>query len=121
MRKNILFSTTRQWNPGDEFILLGCINLLKELYPGFNPVIYNRNPAIRQEKYSNLNFFRNTFWERVSCKSKGLSDAFLRMGFFDNSFKDNTDASFLDLAVFAGSPEWYGYRNAKLYDVINRY
>lgn len=29
---NIVFSTTRQWNPGDEFILLGTINLLQEYF-----------------------------------------------------------------------------------------
>lgn len=36
---NIIFATTRQWNPGDEFILLGCINLLNETLGEFNPII----------------------------------------------------------------------------------
>ena len=47
MKKNIVFSTTRQWNPGDEFILMGCINLLKQLGVDFNVLIYNRNPQIQ--------------------------------------------------------------------------
>lgn len=29
--KNIMFSTTRQWNIGDEFILFGVRNILENL------------------------------------------------------------------------------------------
>ena len=48
MRKNILISTTRQWNPGDEFIMMGALCILKNLYGDIlNPIIYNRNPDIR--------------------------------------------------------------------------
>lgn len=46
--KNILISTTRQWNPGDEFIMMGSLNIMKELYGNIiNPIIFNRNPDIR--------------------------------------------------------------------------
>jgi len=48
--KNVVFSTTRQWNPGDEFILMGCINLLKEYMGEFNPIIYNRHPQLRRSR-----------------------------------------------------------------------
>ena len=51
---NIVFSTTRQWNPGDEFILLGCINLLKKQLGEFNPIIFNRNPQIRRHRKFDL-------------------------------------------------------------------
>lgn len=44
MRKNILFNTTRQWNPGDQFIMLGIMRILKHL--DFNPIIYNRHPSV---------------------------------------------------------------------------
>ncbi len=42
MRKNILFNTTRQWNPGDQIIMLGVLRLLRHL--DFNIFIYNRHP-----------------------------------------------------------------------------
>ena len=118
MNRNILFSTTRQWNPGDEFILMGCINLLKEIYPDFNPIIFNRNPEVRQGKFSNLNFLKSSRWERWRPTGNSLARAFLRTGFLDNSFKNDTDPSFLDLAVFAGSPEWKGPFCQPLYKVI---
>ncbi len=44
MRKNILFNTTRQWNIGDQIIMLGILNILKRL--NFNIFIYNRHPSI---------------------------------------------------------------------------
>lgn len=118
--KNILFSTTRQWNPGDEFILMGCINILKNFYPEFNPIIYNRNPEVRQELQ-----FKNSFRKMVrfpffegSNYIEALLASFLRFSFFDNSFKDNTDGSFIDLAIFAGSPEWCTKRCLQMYKTI---
>lgn len=118
MNKNILFSTTRQWNPGDEFILMGCINLLKEIYPAFNPIIFNRNPEVRQGKFSELNFLKSSHWEKWRPTGNSFTRAFLRTGFLDNSFKNDTDPSFLDLVVFAGSPEWKGPFCKPLYKVI---
>ena len=44
MRKNILFNTTRQWNPGDQIIMLGILRLLRHL--DFNIFIYNRHPSV---------------------------------------------------------------------------
>lgn len=102
---NIMFSTTRQWNPGDEFILLGTINLLKKyLSKDINCIIYNRNPQIRvaygkRELYKiigNINLFSN---------------------FKDNSIHINMDNKFIDLAVFAGSPEWFGKRSKDFYKI----
>ena len=120
MKKNILFSTTRQWNPGDEFILLGVINLLQEILGDFNPIIYNRSPEVRQVK-GYLNPFRTIEWTNRSFSGKKNIEAFFRMGFYDNSFKENMDASFINYVVFAGSPEWMGRRSSPLYDVILRY
>lgn len=42
---HILASTTRQWNPGDEFILLGVRNLIGEATWS----IFNRNPEIKNK------------------------------------------------------------------------
>jgi hypothetical protein len=103
--KNIVFSTTRQWNCGDEFILFGCINILKELIgQTFNPIIYNRHPDALHEFVGNRDIYA----------SDGLC---LR----DNSLKRYMDAGFIDLVVFAGTPEWSNYRCLPLYEMINQY
>ncbi|MDR0292071.1 MAG: polysaccharide pyruvyl transferase family protein [Elusimicrobium sp.] len=113
--KNILFSATRQWNPGDEFILFGCENIIRSLGVEFNSVLFNRNPEVRP-----LKAYLNPF--RKNVKSKFLSseklNAFLRLGFKDNSFKDDTDPSFIDYAVFAGSPEFDSPRLKSMYLAI---
>lgn len=107
---NIVFSTTRQWNPGDEFILMGCINLLKAQLGEFNPIIYNRNPQIRRAR-------RRDF---VKMIDNLLGRDFIEK-FFDNSVKDRLPMDYADMVVFAGSPEWRGLRMKKLYASINEY
>ncbi|NLK66695.1 MAG: polysaccharide pyruvyl transferase family protein [Campylobacteraceae bacterium] len=112
---NIVFSTTRQWNPGDEFILMGTINLLNEHFTikerdGFNPIIYNRNPQTRRARKRDIikmidNFLGKDFIEK----------------FKDNSVKDRKPLDYADLVVFAGSPEWVGRRLKKLYSEIINY
>ncbi|MBA2840765.1 polysaccharide pyruvyl transferase WcaK-like protein [Methanococcus maripaludis] len=114
--KNVLFSTTRQWNPGDEFILLGCMNLLKEVIGEFNPIIYNRNPEVRQA-FDYLNPLKNSKF----FKKNNVLESFLRVGFWDNSFKEDTNAECIDLVVFAGSPEWRSRRLIPLYRKIIKY
>tara|TARA_R110001583_G_scaffold168295_1_gene321154 strand:- start:337 stop:1401 length:1065 start_codon:yes stop_codon:yes gene_type:complete len=104
---NIVFSTTRQWNPGDEFIMLGCQNLIRKVIGPFNSIIYNRNPQTRRaRKYDFIkivdNFLGKDFVEK----------------FLDNSVKDRLPMNYADLVVFAGSPEWRGRRMTKLYDSI---
>ncbi len=107
---NIVFSTTRQWNPGDEFIMLGCINLLREHLGSFNPIIYNRNPQIRRaRKYDIIKGFDK-------LAGKDLAEKFL-----DNSVKDRPPLDYADLVVFAGSPEWRGRRMTKLYESIQEF
>jgi len=107
---NIVFSTTRQWNPGDEFILLGCINLLKQHIDEFNAIIYNRNPQIRpSKKFSIINMVGRWLGKEVGVK------------FLDNSVKDYLPMDYADLVVFAGSPEWKGRRTRKLYADIEKY
>ncbi|MEA3554576.1 MAG: polysaccharide pyruvyl transferase family protein [Campylobacterota bacterium] len=111
---NIIFSTTRQWNPGDEFILMGVINLLKKYFKEeekyFNPIIYNRNPQIRRARKRDI----------IKGIDNIIGKDFLEK-FRDNSVKDRQEMNYADLVVFAGSPEWCGRRLKKLYSSILDY
>ena len=123
MRKNVLISTTRQWNPGDEFIMMGAINILKTIYGDmFNPIIYNRNPDIRGgARFRNFTRkYKYTYnWDKKNFKGKGGLHEILRIGHYDNSWKDDMNILNLDLALFAGSPEWYGTRLYSMYNAID--
>ncbi len=90
---NIAYSTTRQWNCGDEFILFGCRNLLEKALGRHNAIIYNRNPDIRRLSRINLD------------DAARSGNPAVRLN--DNSVKPDSDLSFADLACFAGSPEWW--------------
>ncbi|HYV97555.1 MAG TPA: hypothetical protein VE967_08890, partial [Gemmatimonadaceae bacterium] len=107
---NVLFSATRQWNPGDEFILFGCVNALRSAGADVNPIVFNRHPQIRRMRPL-FRWFRNA----DDAIFGGRAAPFL-----DNSFKDTTDPSIVDLVVFAGSPEWRGKRLKPLYELIDR-
>ena len=104
---NIVFSTTRQWNPGDEFILMGCINLLKQKMGDFNPIIYNRNPQTRRARKYDI----------IKAIDKAVGKDFVEK-FLDNSVKERPPMDYADMVVFAGSPEWRGRRMVKLYSSI---
>ncbi len=104
---NILFSTTRNWNIGDDFILFGILNLFKSLLNHINPVIYNRNP--------NLHELRTVFNRLVDLEKDGT---YQKINFYttlkpflphyDNSWFEHIDIGIFDLIVFAGTPEWLG-------------
>lgn len=106
--KNIILSTTRQWNPGDEFILLGTINLLKKyLSDNLNLIIYNRNPQIRPV-YGRKKFYKSFLYFNFFNK------------FEDNSIHEKMKTDFIDLVIFAGTPAWVGQRSRELYKIILR-
>lgn len=107
---NIVFSTTRQWNPGDEFIRMGCMNLLQELGVDFNPILFNRHPQIR----------RNRKVDIVAMLNKLLGGSLLER-FADDSVKDRPPMDYADLVIIAGTPEWQGRRMVKLYRSIVEY
>lgn len=88
---NILFSTTRQWNCGDEFILFGVRRLLDSIGIEYNPIIYNRHPSINPRPLS-----RKEPWS----KTEPLPS-------LDNSFFLD-EPGLIDYVIFAGSPEWFG-------------
>lgn len=113
-RKNILFSTTRQWNPGDEFILMGILNIMRSINDNFNPIIFNRNPEIQR---CNSNMCFNFQFDLGRFRVKRL-----KPGFYDNSFKDKfLQDRFIDLTVFAGTPEWGSDRLKSMYEYIERH
>ena len=123
LRKNILISTTRQWNPGDEFIMLGSIHILEALLGSdFNPIIFNRNPNIRcgsRLRNSSKTVQRTYKWDTASFKGKAIIEEYLNIGQYDNSWKDGMNYSNIDCALFAGSPEWYGRRLKPMYRLID--
>jgi hypothetical protein len=99
-RPNILFSTTVQWNAGDEFIYIGIARLLGKVWGAFNPVLYNRNPAV------NPRYAPMFAWPRPP---KILPE---------NAFQPE-DAGLIDYVIFAGTPEWAGgTRSAPLHRFI---
>lgn len=117
---NVLFSTTRQWNVGDEFILFGAINLIKSVFSEeINPIIYNRHPDLRTDllPIGNLKDVKLCAADELTI----LADANYRIGFRDNSFKNSLDGEFLDLVVFAGTPEWSNNRCLDLYRIIEKF
>lgn len=110
--KSVVYSATRQWNPGDEFILQGSINLMKSAIGEHNAILYNRHPDLRplwgegrfrrvREDWSNPQVNE---WEKD-----------YKIGFFDNSVKFDTDLNFADFAVVAGSPECFNPRTENFY------
>ena len=113
---NILFSTTRQWHPGDEFILKGIQNLLQELDIKFNGLIFNRHPDNLQS-YSTANPLRKIDFD---FRGKGLINSFIRLGSADNSFKSGMTTNGINLVIVAGSPGWYGKYTSPLYDLVGR-
>jgi hypothetical protein len=98
---NILFSTTRQWNPGDEFILQGIRRILGNIGAEYNNVIYNRHPSITPR--------RTTLRHRWSSPHL--------VPHFDNSFILDQPGT-IDYVIFAGTPEWYG---GKRMDDLHQY
>lgn len=116
-KKLILYSTTRQYNPGDEFILFGIMHLLESIGIRQNPVIFNRNQEINQP-LSFLNPLR-----KIKSQSKLIKvlGSFLRISQVDNSFKDIHDLDIYDMVVFAGSPEWASTRLNPLYSKLKSY
>lgn len=113
MRRNIIFSTTRQWNPGDEIILKGIINLLCEFEINFNPLIFNRNPDVRS--------FFGVLQYRKKAELKNELWHYTKSAMMDNSVKPWMEYENIDAIIFAGTPEWQGDRSRELYLKAIRY
>lgn len=122
MIKNILFSTTRQFNIGDEAILFGVLNLFDQCIGRdmYNPIIYNRNPDIRLGTRCS-SFLKTKRVTNARIRGRSYLKCIFSMDFFDNSIKDDSDFRNIDMVVFAGTPEWYGLRLKVLYKKIKKY
>jgi exopolysaccharide biosynthesis predicted pyruvyltransferase EpsI len=100
-RHNILFSTTRMWNVGDEFIYMGTKRLLEDAGINFNPILFNRHPTI----FPNYTF-------RLKPTRPWRKAPVWTLPKLDNSF--HLDASnVVDYVVIAGSPAWLDASSAK--------
>lgn len=98
-----IFSTTRNYNPGDEFILFGVQHLLRDIIGPFNTVFYNRNPAVQN--------FRMTFDKDATIGSQTANWYQTMREHFserENSWSPELGIDFADFVVFAGTPEWVG-------------
>ena len=97
---NILVSSTRQWNSGDEFILIGVRNLFRDLYKNhtFNWVLYDRNPDLFLD---------------------GYNQPIHRKNLFGNSFH-HYNSKCIDIAVIAGTPEWFGSPLLNFYHAVKQ-
>lgn len=117
--KTICYNTTRQWNCGDEFILFGIRRIFDKVLGEHNSIIYNRNPDIRPANGYDI-FYRNeklpmNYNDYIDIQKSG---AMYRYGFHDNSIKFNSDLHYVDLAIFAGTPEWTNARCINFYEHI---
>lgn len=132
---NVVFSTTRQWNPGDEAILAGVRRVLDhvlqprpsgdaedlghDLPPAYNAILYNRHPDLRS-CWAGTQLFRRTrvpgdFWQTETGR---VLQANLQVGMFDNSLKPGTDGGWIDLVVLAGTPEWCSGKMEDLFEIV---
>lgn len=93
-RMNILISSSRQWNPGDEFIRKGVERLLQSILgPNHNWLLWNRNPDLLMNPWA---------------------DCRMRTDFLTNSVRDPA-LDVVDLVIFAGTPEWFGQPVERIY------
>jgi len=110
MSKNILLSTTRMWNCGDDFIAFGVRNILDQcLKQNCNYIAYNRNPDLhfQRTRHASIDIVDAS---KGNQKNKvDLSDYLSRTNWvFDNSWHPRNSIQILSAVVFAGTPEWFG-------------
>ncbi len=96
----ILISSSRQWNPGDEFILRGARRLLEAVLPQpINWVLWNRNPDLFVDRWANPRFKPN---------------------FLTNSAVEPS-LDVIDAVCLAGTPEWFGPSVERIYRELLRF
>lgn len=111
---NVLYVTTRQWNPGDEFIMAGVRRVVERAFgkPAIE-AIYNKSPQLRGY-FDRWNPFRVAAMPRGA----GVVDSVLKIAEFDNSFGWRHDLDAFDRVFFCGSPGWFGGRLTDLYNKL---
>jgi len=85
----ILCASTRQWNPGDEWIARGVRHLFRTIYPDRAPswMLYDRSP--------------DCFLEPWAASAR-------RPHLLGNSYQPAGELPAVDLVIVAGTPEWLG-------------
>ena len=96
---NIAFSTTRQFNPWDEFIRRWIENLLNDYFSKkdmkTNYILFDRSPHIR-------------CWKPICIKNNYLK-------YYENSLNEANNINNVDIFIFAWTPEWSWFRHWWLY------
>ncbi|MBP7708291.1 polysaccharide pyruvyl transferase family protein [Candidatus Pacearchaeota archaeon] len=124
VKENIIFSTTRQWNPGDEFILKGITNLLDDLNFKYNPIIFNKSPAISKSfdfinPAKKVSLFKNTHWSNPVGM---ILNSFLNIDHLDNSFsRKHSKTKWVEKIIIAGTPEIFSFRHIPLVRYAHKY
>jgi polysaccharide pyruvyl transferase WcaK-like protein len=120
--KNILFATVRQGNCGDEFILFGVLNIISSLQAEYNPVILNKNVEVCR-RLALRNRRMNVETDAGKKITLGLENLCFSMwpALHDDSLADYHDLNFIDAVVFAGTPEWMGYKLDPLYKKLEHF
>ena len=97
---NVLVSSSRQWNPGDEFIMRGCRRLFASLDPQpINWLLWNRNPDLFVD---------------------GWKNSLMRPDFMTNAQRDPC-LDLVDVVLLAGTPEWFGKPLDRVYRELLRH
>jgi len=98
-RLNVLVSSTSMWNPGDDFIRQGCLNVLKSNSDyEFNFIMFNRNPDLQ-----------------INNKGPGIFP--MREDTVGN-YLIWQDLEEIDFVLLAGTPSWYDRPYDKLYEKV---
>lgn len=92
---NILISTTTNHNCGDDFIRLGCKNILNKILPNPNYIHYDRSP--------------NNMW-------KWPDDQNMRSGLHGTFMNSPINWKIIDAVVLAGSPEFLHHPLEPIYE-----
>lgn len=106
-RRTLLFSTTRSWNPGDDFILFGLRRLIEQVIGPFNALVYNRHPDLHAGRRlaGRKGRFNTPAGNFVFDIGELLGP---HVGRYDNSWRPDQGLDHLDAVIFAGTPEWAG-------------
>ena len=122
--QNILFTSTKQWNIGDEFIYLGIKNLFNDMGIKYNPILFNRNPQITKgfdflNIFKKKNFLKHNFEKNII---NSLIYSFFDIVHLDNSINfTHLCEKWIDKIIFAGTPEWFSLRMKNLYEYAIEY
>ncbi|MBN4075524.1 MAG: hypothetical protein COA71_06590 [SAR86 cluster bacterium] len=121
MSKNILLSTTRMWNCGDDFIAFGVRNILDQcLGESCNYIAYNRNPDLhfQRTRHNSINIVDAAAGNRKNTID--LSDYLAQTNWvFDNSWHPRNALDSVSAVIFAGTPEWFGPMVRPLTEALN--